>query len=201
MNKIRNKSRQRNTKCGNLLIITEGKSEQNYIKGLCEYLNKSYPKFLTPTNNTYELLNNIINEMYNGIYSDTYIIFDKDNIPNNSKFNNFIRQIESNKINAVWSNPCLEIWYFAYFGKMPNYTTEQCNREFKALFKKMFGTEYDKNDPDIYKKLIDCPETNEDNAIKLAIQKLKEAERNYKDRPSEQCPATKMFLLVKNIKD
>lgn len=183
------------------LFGTEGDSEQNYIKGLFNSVSKSC-KILKKNNNIEYLLKSVKTEMQlNNNYSKAWIVFDKDNIPDKDKFNSIIKQIESKKINAVWSNPCLEIWYFAYFGKMPNYTTDQCNREFKSLFKKMFGTEYDKNDPDIYKKLIDCPETNEDNAIKLAIQKLKEAERNYKDRPSEQCPATKMFLLVKNIKD
>ncbi len=44
------------------------------------------------------------------------IVFDRDQVKD---FDEIIRLAEKNDINAGWSNPCFEIWMFAYFGEMP----------------------------------------------------------------------------------
>ena len=42
-----------------------------------------------------------------------WIVFDRDQVPN---FDKIIAAAERSDINVAWSNPCFEIWLFAYFG-------------------------------------------------------------------------------------
>ena len=45
-----------------------------------------------------------------------WIVFNRDQVPN---FDKIIAAAERSDINVAWSNPCFEIWLFAYFGNMP----------------------------------------------------------------------------------
>lgn len=50
-------------------------------------------------------------------YSEPWIVFDRDQVKD---FDGIIKSAEQSGIHAGWSNPCLEIWLYAYFGNMPN---------------------------------------------------------------------------------
>ena len=50
-------------------------------------------------------------ECYNG-----WIVFDRDQVIG---FDEIISEAEKKGIQVGWSNPCFEIWMYAYFGAMP----------------------------------------------------------------------------------
>jgi hypothetical protein len=124
-----------------------------------------------------------------------WIVYDREMVKD---FDGIIREAERNGINAGWSNPCIEIWLYAYFGEMPNIPDSvNCNYRFEQKYKQMTGQSYSKNDADIYKKLIQYGD--EDAAIKLAERKLEQARSNH-DNPSDCYPACTIHELVKEIR-
>lgn len=129
-------------------------------------------------------------------FSEPWIIFDRDQVKN---FDNIVRDAELNGIHAGWSNPCFEIWMFAYFGNMP-YIQDSvicCNR-FAVEYERRTGQKYSKADKDIYRKLNQ--HGNENNAIMIAIQKRKQYEDNGEILPSEMIPGTTIDELVSEIR-
>lgn len=55
------------------------------------------------------------------------------------------------RIHAGWSNPCIEIWFDAYFGKMHNYQDSvACCQGFAETFEIKTGQKYKKADTQIY---------------------------------------------------
>ncbi|WP_370748259.1 RloB family protein [Faecalibacillus intestinalis] len=54
---------------------------------------------------------------YDAQYRIPWIVFDRDRVVN---FDKIIKEAENNVIQVGWSNPCFEIWLFAYYGNMPN---------------------------------------------------------------------------------
>ena len=82
-------------------------------------------------------------------------------------FDNIIEQAEKRDIHVGWSNPCIELWFSAYFGEMPTFAgSPQCVSHFKKLFEQKTGTEYTKAIAEIYKKLNNNGDEN--NAIRIA---------------------------------
>ena len=124
-------------------------------------------------------------------------MFDRDEVPN---FDKIIKEAEEKGIGAAWSNPCLEIWFSAYFGKMPNCDNSiKCLESFQTIFKQRTHSRYEKDDPKIYKKLMDYG--NEKEAIKIAMQKHHSFYIANKDcKPSEMYPCSTIYLLVDEIK-
>lgn len=133
---------------------------------------------------------------YEAQYRMPWIVFDRDQVPD---FDEIIREAEEKGIRVGWSNPCFEIWLFAYFGSMPNIQTSWgCCEKFNLMYERNTGQKYDKNDGKIYEKMT--KNGDEEKAIMLAKQKLEQLKRDGKDLPSEICPATTVFELVGEIK-
>lgn len=125
--------------------------------------------------------------------SEPWIIFDRDKVKD---FDRIIEEAENKGINVAWSNPCIEIWFFAYFGSMPNfYDSVDCVKGFEREFKKITGKKYHKGDEQIYSKLIKYG--NEKEAVAIARQTAK---HQLNSKPSKQCPGTVMYLLIEKIK-
>lgn len=98
------------------------------LKGIVEYINKEIA--LNPQ------------------YSEPWIVFDRDNVVN---FDKIILDAEASGISVGWSNPCIEIWFSAYFGKMPNIIeSTKCCTTFSELYKLNTDKEYKKSDKNIY---------------------------------------------------
>ena len=73
-----------------------------------------------------------------------WIVFDRDQVPN---FDEIIVTAERSDINVAWSNPCFEIWLFAYFGNMPTLLESQkCCSEFGRMYERETGQKYKKAD-------------------------------------------------------
>ena len=128
-------------------------------------------------------------------YRIPWIVFDRDQVKG---FDEIIWTAEKNGVHAGWSNPCFEIWMYAYFGEMPaireSYT---CCDRFADKFEKVIGQKYYKNDRDVYRKLIQYGDFEQ--AVVLAERSLKKCVEDGKKLPSEMWPACMVQRLVAEI--
>lgn len=186
---------------GYYFIVTDTKeTEQNYMHGLRDSIPSDLQGKLvikvvkTKTKNLVEEAMDLAS--LHPQYGETWIIFDRDQVQN---FDEIIWQAREKGIHVGWTNPCIEEWFCAYFGKMPTYADSvSCCSGFGKIFENATNQKYEKSDTAIYKKLIRFG--NEDEAIKLVQKKLCEHRANGKTKPSEMNPCTTVHLLVDEIK-
>lgn len=120
---------------------------------------------------------------------DPWIVFDKDEVPN---FDDIITQAERQGIHTGWSNPCIEIWFEAYYGKMNTYTSsKKCCSGFANTFYKATQKEYKKSDKQLYNLLVNTG--NEENAIRIAEQRYQSYIDNGHQKPSKMNPGTTLY--------
>lgn len=82
---------------------------------------------------------------------------------------------------------------------MPMFQTSvSCCNGFEDCYEKKTEQKYLKSDMDIYRKL--CLYGNEEKAIKIAIQRLKNQIKDGKDKPSEMISCTTVHELINEIK-
>ena len=129
-------------------------------------------------------------------YRQCWIVFDRDQVV---AFDEIIAAAESRGIQVGWSNPCIEIWFSAYFGRMSAVQdSKACCRSFAELFEKKAGQKYQKTNPQIYEILRRTGD--EEGATALAERRLQEHLRNGETRPSRMCPCTTLHHLVEEIR-
>ena len=185
---------------GYYYIVTDAdETEKNYLEGLRD----SIPKELNgkivikvAKSRTVDLIDKCKSEAaLNPQYSEPWIVFDRDQVKD---FDGIIQRAQNEGIHVGWSNPCVEIWFNAYFGNMPNYTDSvTCCNEFEKVFKKKTGQKYEKSSKDIYKKLNE--HGNQDAAIKIAKRKRMELKEKGLTKPSKMIPCTTVDILVNEI--
>ena len=128
-------------------------------------------------------------------YSVPCIVFDRDQVQN---FDEIIYKADNNNIKVGWSNPCIEVWFEAYFGNMTYYASSQdCCSGFAKKFSEKTGNVYKKSNPANYGLL--CQHGDEDKAISFAENKMKEYRRQCK-KPSECISSSTVYELVREIK-
>lgn len=133
---------------------------------------------------------------YEAQYRIPWIVFDRDQV---IEFDEIIAEAKKKGIQVGWSNPCFEIWMYAYFGAMPAIKESwTCCSEFGRVYESKIGQKYSKADEKMYKKI--CNVGDEEKAIQIAQQKLEQHEREGKTKPSEMCPCTTVHKLVGEIK-
>ena len=186
---------------GYYLIVTDTKeTEQNYMNGLRDSIPENLKRRLIIKVRNTET-NNLVNETLSKAalhlqYVEPWIVFDRDQVP---KFDEIIQLAQNSGIRVAWSNPCIEIWFSAYFNAMPNYQSSvECCSGFDETYRKRTGHKYKKSDEQIYNKL--CKYGDETVAIQLAESKVKAQIKDKKLKPSEMCPATTTYGLVSEIK-
>ena len=186
---------------GYYFIVTDTKeTEQNYMLGLRDSIPKELQGKLvikvvkTDTKNLVDEALNLAS--INPQFGEIWIVFDRDQVKD---FDKIICQAHNRGISVGWTNPCIETWFNAYLGEMPNYQDSvSCCSGFSTAYKKATGHKYLKSDSQIYEKLNRFG--NEQNAIALAMKKYAEHRANCKDKPSEMCPCTTIHRLVGEIK-
>lgn len=101
---------------GYYLIVTDTEAtERCYFNGLHEYLpedvrDKIVIKVVeTKTAKLVDKCKELT--AYDAQYRIPWIVFDRDRVVN---FDKIIKEAENNGIQVGWSNPCFEIWLFAY---------------------------------------------------------------------------------------
>ena len=185
---------------GYYLIVTDTEeTERNYFEGLRDSIPAELKERLVikvEKARTVDLVRKAL-EMtgQESQYRIPWIVFDRDQVKD---FDEIIKVAEKYGVGAGWSNPCFEIWMYAYFGEMPvikeSYT---CCDRFAEKFEKATGQKYSKNDRDIYRKLVQTGD--ERKAIQVAERCYKRCVEDGKRRPSEMWPACRVYRLVEEI--
>lgn len=182
---------------GYYLIVTDTQeTEKNYFEGLRDSIPTELKDRLVikvEKAKTVELVEKALELADRETqYRIPWIVFDRDQVKD---FDGIIRNAEKNGVGLGWSNPCFEIWMYAYFGEMPAIRESYiCCERFEEKFEKIIGQKYSKNDKDIYRKLVQCG--NEEKAIQLAERCYKQCLDDGKVKPSEMWPASKVQRLV-----
>lgn len=196
------RSGQRVPRLGHYMVITNArKTEPEYFKKFRDsipeiYRDKIVIKVLPV--DTKELLNKAVEFIgMNPQFAEAWIVLDRDQEVN---FDKLIRDAKKLGIQVGWSNPCFEIWLFAYWGEMPSlHDSVTCCREFRKKFHQKVGHQYEKADPSIYNKLME--KGDEQEAILVAKRKISEHKRNGNNKPSTMCPGTTVHLLISEIRE
>lgn len=132
---------------------------------------------------------------YEAQYRMPWIVFDRDQVKD---FDAIIYEAKEKGIGVGWSNPCFEIWLYAYFGSMPAlHESWTCCSEFGKVYESRTGQKYSKADSGMYSRI--CKNGDEEKAIRIAQQKLEQCIRDGKEKPSEMWPCTTVHELVGEI--
>lgn len=115
-------------------------------------------------------------------------------------FDEIIAKADKNDINVGWSNPCIEIWFFSYFGRIPScIDSTVCCEKFKDKFQWITKSVYKKSDIEIYNRLNQFG--SEEKAIETADWKYRTQISNGILKPSEMNSTTTLFQLVGEIRE
>lgn len=132
---------------------------------------------------------------YDAQYRIPWIVFDRDQVKD---FDEIIAEAERKGISVGWSNPCFEIWMYAYFGQMPAIQESwRCCSDFGRVYENKTSQVYSKADEQIYARLCACGD--EEKALEIAEQKFEQCKREDKNIPSEMYPCTTVYELVGEI--
>ena len=187
-------------KFGYYLIVTDtDETEKNYFEGLRDSIPvelKDHLVIKVEKARTDELVERALKLAWqDSQYRIPWIVFDRDEV---KEFDKIIQAAEKNNVGAGWSNPCFEIWLYAYLGEMPLVMESYaCCDRFAEKFEKITKQKYNKNDKKIYKKLLQFG--NEESAIRLAERYYRQHLEDGKKKPSEMLPASKVYQLVEEI--
>ena len=132
---------------------------------------------------------------YDAQYRIPWIVFDRDQVQG---FDDIIAEAVNKGIHVGWSNPCFEIWMYAYFGSMPAIQDSwACCSDFVRVYENKTGQKYSKADEQMYGKLSKAGD--EEKAIQIAQYKREQCIREGKTKPLEMCPCTTVHELVGEI--
>ena len=126
------RTNRRKPELGYYLIVTDTEgTERVYFNGLRDSIkpiigDKLIIKVVkTKNRNLIKEAKDFLSELQQ--YAEPWIVFDRDKVKN---FDSIIENATNSNIGVAWSNPCIEIWFNSYFGKMPNYQDSTiCCRE------------------------------------------------------------------------
>jgi hypothetical protein len=186
---------------GYYLIVTDTEAtERCFFNGLHQALPEEIKNKLVikvVETKTREMIDKCLElTAYEAQYRIPWIVFDRDQVQG---FDDIIAEAVSRGIHVGWSNPCFEIWMYAYFGAMPAIQDSwTCCSEFGRVYESRTGQKYSKADEQLYRKL--CKNGDEETAIAIAQRKLEQCIREGKIKPSEMCPCTTVYELVGEIK-
>ena len=187
---------------GYYLIVTDTEeTEKNYFDGLRESLPEELKNRLVikvEKAKTIELVNRALElTSKDPQVRIPWIILDRDEVKN---FDDIIRDAKNSGVGVGWSNPCFEIWMYAYFGEMPIIEKSvRCCEKFAEKFVKKTKQKYYKNDRNIYRKLLE--HGDEKVAIQIAEKRYQECEDNEKTKPSKMYSTSTVFQLIRDIKN
>ncbi len=185
---------------GYYLIVTDTEAtERCYFNGLYDSLSSEIQDKLVirvVETKTRDMIDKCIElTAYEAQYRMPWIVFDRDQVKD---FDAIIREAKEKGIGVGWSNPCFEIWLYAYFGSMPALRESwTCCSEFGKVYENRTGQKYSKADSDMYFRI--CKSGDEEKAIRVAQQKLDQCIRDGKVKPSEMWPCTTVHELVGEI--
>jgi len=184
-----------------LIVIDTEETEKNYFEGLRDSIPKELKNRLiikVEKAKTVELVEKALEFVSKDSQMRMpWIVFDRDEVKD---FDKIIQDAERSGVMAGWSNPCFEIWMYAYFGEMPVIEKSvKCCEKFADKFEKCTKKKYLKNDRRIYQKLLEYGD--EKNAIQIAKKNYKTCVKKTNKKPSDMYPASTVHMLVEEIKN
>lgn len=185
---------------GYYLIVTDtDETEKNYFEGLRDSIPSALKDRLVikvEKAKTVELVEKALElTSKEPQYRIPWIVFDRDQVKD---FDGIIRVAEENGVHAGWSNPCFEIWMYAYLGEMPAIQESfVCCERFAEKFERVTGQKYRKSDRNVYQKLIMFGD--EEKAVQIAEGYYKRCVDAGQKEPSEMWPACMVHRLVEEI--
>lgn len=191
----------REPRLGYYLIITDGyETEKNYFEGLKNSLPNGIKDKLVisvVTKKTSDLISECRKQVtYNAQFRKVWLVFDKDRIIN---FDQITEKAKSEGINVGWSNPCFEIWLYAYLDNMiPAIDSRTCCSKFGDKYKIISKKEYKKNDKDIYKHINEYGDERQ--AIFTSKKRYEQHIESGINKPSEMIPCNTVYQLIEEIK-
>ena len=186
---------------GYYIVVTDAKAtEENYLYGLRDSLPRELQGRMVikvSRAKTDELVDSCKSQAsLEPQYGEPWIVFDRDRV---TRFDEIIQRARKEGIRVGWSNPCIEIWFDAYFGQMHGYQeSKQCWNRFAETYERITGLEYDKSDKHIYEILNRFGD--EENAISVAEKRLRANIESRIKKPSDMVPATTLHHLVYEIR-
>ena len=185
---------------GYYLIVTDTEeTEKNYFEGLRDSIPSELKDRLVikvEKAKTVDLVEKALElTSKESQYRILWIVFDRDQVKD---FDGIIREAEGNGVRTGWSNPCFEIWMYAYFGEMPVIKESfVCCDRFSEKFERVTGQKYRKSDRSVYRKLV--MSGDEGKAVQIAENCYKKCLDDGKKEPSEMWPACTVQRLVEEI--
>lgn len=154
--KARGTAKGRAPELGNYIIVTDAKgTEPNYLNGLRDTIPDALRRRLvikvTDANTKYLVKTARELSSKEPQFGQLWLVLDRDNVKD---FDKLIREANASGVKVGWSNPCIEIWFLAYFGEMAFFqSSRECLDSLKVRFKKATGKEYTKTDRSILSTL------------------------------------------------
>lgn len=108
---------------GYYYIVTDVvETEPNFFNGIRNNLPEKIKDRLVikiKSSKTHDMVDTMLSEISKKtIIYDKWIIFDKDQVKDSDEI---VARAKRNNINVGWSNPCIEILFLAYFGKISEF--------------------------------------------------------------------------------
>lgn len=121
-------------------------------------------------------------------YAHVWCVLDRDAQPSETRdrsdFKSALQKARAHKIQLAYSNDCFELWYVLHF----NFHNAAWHRsQYIDKLSKLLNKKYVKNDPAIYKQLL--------NKQKIAIRNAKKLMADKRD-PESDNPSTNVHCLV-----
>ncbi len=143
----------RRPELGYYLIVTDTKeTEKNYFNGIRDSIPKPLRDRLVvkvekaEVTNLVESAKEFVSDK-DPQYRSPWIVFDRDQVKD---FDKIIENASKQEVNVGWSNPCIEIWFFAYSGEIPMISESvTCCSKFSEKFEKIVKQKYQKEDKNI----------------------------------------------------
>lgn len=188
------------------LILTEGtKTELLYFKGLKKAVNQKYTGRIEIIGlgegaNTLTILETAekVQRRSGGKYRHIWIVYDKDDFPEDDFDNAYFRCQElfsSNNMttyHTLWSYECIELWFLLHF----EYLQSNLHRDFYyPKPTKYIRTKYQKNSLNMFGVLYPY--------LNYAIRNAKRLLQNYPEglAPSQCAPETSIYEIFEKLKD
>jgi hypothetical protein len=182
------------------LIVCEGaRTEPNYFDSFPKDESKYYVEPVGTGYNTHSLVRRAIEIQKTSIqpFNKIWCVFDRDGENNRGfpieNFNKAFEIARDNGIEIAYSNQAFEIWYLLHF----NYYDSALDRtQYCEKLSELLGQKYEKNDRDMYKKLIEKQPKAIENAKRLLKFHFEDKGRND---PAKDNPSTTVYKLVEEL--
>ena len=193
--------REQKTICQKFLIVCEGKqTEANYFDALTKNIKSIRCYTRGKGKDPKSLVKEAITLKANNDFDKIWVIFDKDEVPNND-FNDAIAEAKRNDIECAWSNAAFKLWFLYHFENVTAHLTRNAYQKElsravnkSGKYNKKSKYQYDKTDTENF-SIMTSYGSQENAILRAETQSRKFSDNNY----ANHNPCTMVFKLVKQL--